>query len=285
MHTKESLLHDLESLGIKKGDTLLVRGDLGKIGRTKESLRKIIIDILCQAVGENGTIMGLSFTNSYWLFRHPKDYVFTSDTKSTAGSLVNLMLAHPNHLRSSHPVNSFVCIGEKSSELLNGHDVTAPNYQPVRKLIEYNGKMLLFGCANTSPGFTTAHLAQSDLGLSKKYLFKHFKGCHYYEGKVKKTYKMDEVGGCSSGFYKFYADYIRNEKLTTGYFGNAYSLLINAGEAYDIECEILKNNPLYALCNNRNCAMCRGGWLYNKKEMFFFYPAMICNKIWKKFCN
>ena len=69
MHSIEKLKNDLESLGIKKGDTLLVRADLGAIGKLETKKREDYINFMLEAVGEEGTIVGLSFTNSFFFKR------------------------------------------------------------------------------------------------------------------------------------------------------------------------------------------------------------------------
>lgn len=42
-------------------------------------------------------------------------------------------------------------------------------YDPIKKLIELNAKMIIFGIIDESPGFfTTVHYAQQELGLTKQ---------------------------------------------------------------------------------------------------------------------
>ncbi len=63
MFSLENLKNDLETLGVKKGDTLLIRADLGSIGKLEIKKREDYINFMLESVGEEGTIVGLSFTS------------------------------------------------------------------------------------------------------------------------------------------------------------------------------------------------------------------------------
>jgi aminoglycoside 3-N-acetyltransferase len=284
-YTVQSLSEDLIRLGLSKGDTVLVRGAVGKIGKLEQSHSESILNSFFNVIGEEGTIIGLSFTDQFFIYALNKDYVFDRSTPSKAGALANILLAHPEAKRSSHPINSFVAIGKNAESIIAGHDETAHGYLPMEKLLALKAKMMLFGCVNNSPGFTTVHLAQENLGLSYRTPFRNLFGVLYNKDGEKRLFKRKSIGGCSKGFYKFYADYVNNEKLRMGRYGNAYSLMINCIDAYEIEYEILKKNPKYALCDDKDCALCRGLWYYNKIDMpgFFLRNSFaILRKIFKK---
>ena len=63
---------------------------------------------------------------------------------------------------------SYVAIGKKAQLITQSHNADSPAYDPVRKIVEANEKCILVGCVGTSPGFTTTHLAEADLGYLKK---------------------------------------------------------------------------------------------------------------------
>lgn len=270
-YTREYLADNLRALGIERGDVVLVRASLLKVGRVQSPLGGTIVNALLDAVGEEGTIMGLSFTKTFLILRINKDYIFDKDTPAVTGGLVRTMLEHPEAHRSKHPSNSCVAIGKHSYELLKDHDENSTCFLPIENLIKLNGKMILIGCVSESPGFTTVHLAQEKLGLSSKSILKGFTGVYYRQGKDIKLFKRRDFGGCSSGFYKFYSDYVKKEKLKFGMIGNAYSVLINAKDAYEIELELIRKNNKYPLCNDPKCLTCRGTWWYNKWGMLNFY--------------
>ncbi len=86
MHSLEKLKSDLEKLGIIKGDTLLVRADLGAIGKLETKKREDYINFMLEAVGEEGTIIGLSFT-SYFFIKKNKTIIF--DGKNIVSNILS----------------------------------------------------------------------------------------------------------------------------------------------------------------------------------------------------
>ena len=189
------------------------------------------------------------------------------------------MLKHPKAIRSSHPTNSYVAIGKNAEYILDEHDYNSGAYEPVRKIIELNGKMILIGCVESSPGFTTTHLAEVDLGLHKKIIFPSLNGVFFKENEEIKIFKRKDLGSCSSTFYKFYGFYIKNELLTQGFIGDAYSILIDANKAYMLDLSILKNNPKITLCTKKTCMLCRARRWDNLIDM----PLFLVRKIFKIF--
>lgn len=284
MNTIE-LSQQLKTLGVKKGDTLLIRADLGAIGRLSSRKRLDYIQFLVDAVGEEGTIVGLAFTGGAFLRRN-KNNIFDGANKAITGAFSNVMLSYPRALRSAHPTNSFVAIGKNASFILNGHNELSGAYDPVRKVMELNGKMLLIGCVATSPGFTTSHLAEIDLGHHKKIIFPklntaYFKGLN---GNVK-LFKRTDLGGCSSTFYKLYSHYVSAECLQQGYIGNAYTLMMDAKLAYEIDYEVLQNDPKFNICNNSDCALCRARRWDNLKDVPIYFFKKLFKIIKKKYFN
>ncbi len=281
MHSIENLKSDLERIGIKKGDTLLVRADLGKIGKLETKKREDYINFMLEAVGKEGTIVGLSFTSGFFIKKN-KNIIFDGTNKSYTGAFANTMLKHPNALRSKHPTNSYVAIGKNAEYILKNHDETSGAYEPIRKIIELNGKMILIGCVESSPGFTTTHLAEVDLGLHKRIIFPTLNGVYYKKGEEVKLFKRTDIGSCSLTFYKFYGYYVKNELLQQGYVGNAYSIMIGAKEAYDLDKKILRYNPKITLCENPSCMLCRARRWDNLIDMPLWLLRVIFSKFLKK---
>ena len=281
MYSFQELKNQLISLGIKKGDTLLIRADLGTIGKLKTKERRDYINFILDVVGIEGTIVGLSFTSSFFIKRN-KDIVFDSTSKSYTGSFANLMLNHPEAIRSTHPTNSYVAVGKNAKYILMGHNEDSGAYEPIRKIMELDGKMLLIGCVGSSPGFTTIHLAEVDLGLHKRIIFPTLNGAYYKKNNEIKLFKRKDLGSCSSSFYKFYGFYLKNEILTQGYIGNAYTIIVKAKEAYLIDRQILKTNPKITICDDLTCMLCRSRRWDNLSDLPRFLLTQIIPKIFKK---
>ena len=268
----------LSQIGLKNGDTLLVRADLsalGKLSRNKIDYVRVFLDIL----GDTGTQIALAFTQSTFIIKN-KNYIFDGTNKANTGSFANIMLSHSKAIRSRHPTNSFVAIGQNAKFILNGHDHKSGTYEPIRKIIQLKGKMMLIGCIASSPGFTTAHLAETDLGLHKRIILPKLDNCYYKNDEgVISLFRRSDIGGCSYTFQKFYSHYLLNNILQQGYIGNAHSILLDAEKAYVIEKEILRNNPKYNICDRPNCFLCRTRRWDNLKDMPFFLIKKIYQKL------
>ena len=271
VQTRETLRRDIEAMGVAKDDTVLVRANVGAIGRVKgglgESLRRALLD----AVGERGTIVSLAFTRTFPLFRLDRGYVFDEATPTTSGALPKLLLETPGRVRSRHPTNSFVAVGARAEELLARHDERSPSFLPMERLVALGGKQLVIGCVDESPGFTTVHWAQHRLGLSTRSLLRDRVGVLYARDGEVRLFRRQDIGGCSLGFHKLYPAYARAGLLRRGLVGRAESIAIDAAPAYDLEAEVLRKDPRAVLCDRRVCTFCRGTWLFNKRDMPSFY--------------
>lgn len=253
------ILNDLLSLGIKKGDTVLVRAALGAVGKMDNGA-DTFIDALLNAVGNNGTIVSLAFTNSYFIRKADPNDLFNKFKKSYAGALPNKMLRHSRAFRSKHPTCSYVAIGKNAEFITADHDETSPAYEPIRKIIDLEGKCLLVGCVSSSPGFTTTHLAEQDLGLLKLNIFTTQNTVYYENDKGGVSlFRRQDPGLCSKSFYKFYSHYVKNEILISGYVGNAYSIIAPARSAYEIDCDILRVDKKFNICGSNECFTCNAG--------------------------
>nr|WP_315398571.1 AAC(3) family N-acetyltransferase [uncultured Duganella sp.] len=252
--TSASIRHDLSVLGIVPGDVVLVRAALSAVGRVGDG---DFLGALLELVGEEGTVASLAFTAGGLAWRAATIAPFTPTSKSYAGALPNAMIAHPQARRSLHPQCSFVAIGRHARELTDGHGPDAGAYEPVRKLMALGGKMLLAGCVASSPGFTTTHLAEVDLGLHRRRIGKRLFVSRYVDeqGRVRVFHRKDP-GLCSNSFWKFYAAYVNAGILTAGRVGNAYAICAPAAECYRIERAILADNPRFTICDANDCLTC-----------------------------
>ena len=272
--TKEDLIQDLKNLGLMEGDVCVVRAALRAIGPVTGKRSKVMLDALLDAVGTRGTIITLSFTNIYSLPIESDDpkYIYTQDTIPYSGGLAIECVRHPNAVRSKHPATSFCAIGQHAHFLLDEHNEKSPSYLPIGKTIEKNGKLLLIGCIDSSPGFTTVHWAQWLLGLATRTKKKGTLGVYYYsENGQKKLFVRKDFGGCSMGFHKFYDYYRRAGVLKEGKVGDAQSMLVDAERALSIEIPLIKKDPCFLLCDDPTCRTCRIGWEYSDTSPLRFW--------------
>ena len=148
--------------------------------------------------------------------------------------------------------------------------------------------MLLVGCNYESPGFSTVHCVQHDLGLSQRHFLKYLirVSIRSEDGSLK-TWRASESPGCSMSFAKFYPAYIRTENFRTGYIGDAWTIAVSAAEAYAEELKLLKANPRFVDCGQADCLSCgfRG---YNLSRLPWATAALCrigAGRLWDRFRN
>jgi len=254
-----AIAQNLLDLGLREGDTVLVRAAAKAVVRAPGSPATALIDALLEVVGEQGTIAALAFTDDYykWHKGRAAQKPFRADLRTNTGGFAQAMLDRPNAHRSTHPSNSFVAIGANAGALLAEHDHTATSFHPMKALIRLGGKMILVGCVQSSPGFSTVHLAQESLGLATRTLMKGMRGAYFEaEDGSLRWFSRNDVSGCSAGFSKLYKNYVERGLLSTGWVGGAYSILVSAEKAYELEHAMLKANPSSALCDDPYCSSC-----------------------------
>jgi aminoglycoside N3'-acetyltransferase len=256
VQTRAAIADDIRRLGVAEGDVVLVRAALGAVGRVSGGA-KAVVDGLLDAVGPAGTIVSLAFTETAFIRKPDPAKPFTENSPTYAGALPKAMLAHEGRFRSQHPSCSFVAIGARAREIVDGHGPEAGAYEPVRTMMAMGSKGILIGCVDASPGFTTAHLAEADLRLFRRVIFPWLNKVYYVDQdqSVKLFTRMDH-GLCSQGFRNFYSHYVRKGLLRSGLVGDAYSIAVPLTEAYQIERALLSENPKFAICGDPRCVMC-----------------------------
>jgi len=275
--SKEALICDIRKLGISCGDVVLIRAALSAVGKLQNG-PLTLIEAFLDVIGIEGTLVSLSFTNSFCLKRPDPNKPFRFDTPTYAGAIPRSMLKYPGAERSRHPTCSYVAIGKYSKFITKDHGPESPAYEPIRKIIILNGKMILVGCVSSSPGFTTTHLAEYDLGLYKRIIFPSRNSVYYEDnqGSVK-LFKRKDLGFCSNSFYKFYSYYVKAGILRSGLIGYAYSILVPAKEAYSIEKQILSKNPKFNVCDDPLCFLCNA----RRWDRFYKIPIYIIRRLLK----
>ena len=277
----EEISLNLERLGVSEGDTVLVRCDIGSIGKMEGGSQLIFLKLLLEKIGETGTLVVPAFTESVW-WNQELPAPFKRLTFSYAGTLANALIRHPDAIRSHHPTHSFIAVGADATFYMADHSPATACFFPLYKMMNKQAKMLLIGCVDSSPGFSTVHLAQFELGLSRKHLTRLLLKSSYIDSEgVVQIYRPIESPGCSLGFSKFYKDYVVAGLLKTAKIGKAYSLSMDMTEAFEIELDILEKNPKYALCENPSCLSCRVLNAYNLNQM----PKALFLQIAKQLTN
>lgn len=274
--SKEQIISDIESLGLKKGDVIFIAADLLHIGyfnKSREQTYKDWVEILTTCVGEEGTIVLPSYTDTFFRYKKDKNVVFdVNGGVSNSGSLTNAFLSYSNYKRSTHPTSSCIAIGKYADYILQGHSHDTPSYLPYHRIIELKGKNLMLGAFSERKLAPMAmHAAQEKLGYTKKHWMAGFYQTYYnnVNGKVR-LYTRKDPGGCTAGGYKLLGDLIIEGAINFGVVGNSLSALIDCEVSHTIFLRELKLDPTIIRCNNKRCTSCYGTKLYNPNKYLFF---------------
>jgi aminoglycoside 3-N-acetyltransferase len=254
--TADKVVDDLYALGLRRGDTLLVRAAARSVGFAGDHARRLLGALLA-AIGPDGTLLGYAHTGDQYVWKRTTDRVFHSGAPNITGGLAAAMLAHEGAVRSRHPTNSWVGIGPAAHDILAGHDETALCFAPVARLVELGAKDAVIGNVRTSPGLGTLHFAQEELGLARRTLVSGLIGAYYHDrdGAVRWYRKVDEPG-CSLGFWKAYGHYVNAEVLHAGPVGRTYAILAEAARTLPVDVELLRRDPASVLCDDPGCPRC-----------------------------
>lgn len=273
----KQLIHkQLQNLGVKSSDTVLINFNIEKFGLIKGFRRSDYVKLFKEyfELG-GGTFVALAFTPVKFSFTNRNLPFFDGTQSAYTGAFANAMLKDKDSFRSMHPSNSVVAIGKDAKTFVSGLDDTGGAYDFARRAIDMNAKILLIGMTHY-PGFLT-HLVEQDLGLYRQYWDRFFLKVQLKD----KIYKRLDPGGCSATFGKLYPEYIKNEALKVGQLNQAYSLCIDAKTAYIIDYSVIKKNPSMLVCKSPNCIKCR---VFRWKSIWripFFIITYFFKKVFK----
>ena len=172
---------------INLGDKILVSSDILKLLiRYKNKKEKfdpnLIIDMLLDRVGKSGTLMFPTFN---WSFCKGKDYDYKK-TKSSCGSLTNIVLNRKDFLRTKNPIYSFAVSGKDKDFICEmKHENCFSLDSPFGYLIKNNGKNLFIDVHYRERGFPFVHIAEQEVGVKYRFL-KKFSG-NYIDSKNNKS--------------------------------------------------------------------------------------------------
>ena len=138
--TFNDIVKGLKTLGLTKGDKVMVHGALSSFG-TVNGGADTVIDALLAIVGSTGTVLMPTFGNS--------DKVFDARKSETnLGIIAQTFWRRKNAFRSRHPVASVAAIGNDAEYFVECQENAATAHgkdTPYMKLVEQGGKVLLLG--------------------------------------------------------------------------------------------------------------------------------------------
>jgi aminoglycoside 3-N-acetyltransferase len=154
--TKNDLITQFQTIGIKKGDVLLVHSSLSKIGFI-ENGPKDFVDALLETVGSEGHILMPNSPNASFQLDYIQQLsVFdVQNDVSKLGAITEYFRKLPNAIRSEHPTEPVSCVGPNADFFVGNHfgNITPYNEKsPFYKVSQMNGKILYVGVTLDNAG-------------------------------------------------------------------------------------------------------------------------------------
>ena len=203
----------IDSLGIKKGDILIVHSSM-------EGMRKVdpqpeaIIDYLLELVGSEGTLVFPAFPIINLKYDDTK--IQTYNPKRTlcwTGMLPNTFLKYPGVIRSEFPFNTLAALGPHAKAMMRDNlssDVPHGKNSSWAYCVEHHAKILYLGISIAECN-TVLHMADdflSDEWPINNWYEKQKYNIKTEEGIIEKTIKV-----CSSFWVKYNVCYNFNARL------------------------------------------------------------------------
>ena len=174
--SKETLKHQLQQLGITKGDALMVHASLKSMGWIAGGAQAVV-EALMETVTEAGTLImpAQSADNSdpvYWMeppvpenWHQPiRDHLPAFDVHLSGlrgmGKIAECFHRHPLTIRSPHPSHSFMAWGSKAADWMSEQPIedSFGKNSPLAKMMQEKVKIILIGVGFDS--CTALHYAE-----------------------------------------------------------------------------------------------------------------------------
>jgi aminoglycoside N3'-acetyltransferase len=166
-----------EDLKIKNGSIVFIHSSVDNLNITFDTLR--LLEILLEAVGENGTLV---FPCWHFTYR-AEDYLKSGKvfdvhrSPSALGMLSEMARRYPGAKRSLHPTNSIVAIGKQAAAVTEAHHTD------------------IYPCGEKSPYYLTMQMGGIIAGIGVNANFMSFVHCP--EDMLKKKFpiktRLDDV--------------------------------------------------------------------------------------------
>jgi aminoglycoside 3-N-acetyltransferase len=183
--TPQRLEQALSSLGITKGDGLLIHSAIHLLGKPSEGIQSYY-KVLRSLVGEEGTLVVPTFTLDY-----PKTQTYDkANTPSTGmGSFTEYVRQLPESYRTSHPLQSVAANGYFARDL-SGRDTPSAfeDGSVFSRMLELDFKLLLLGAGIQAASMV--HYCEAKAGVPYR-RWKDFTGRINLDGHwTDRTYRM-----------------------------------------------------------------------------------------------
>lgn len=155
MYNKKDLLSDLQRMGLKSTDTIMVHSSMKSIGPV-EGGADTVVDAFMEYFAE-----GLFMTPTHTWAQMSEEYSLFDPEEEPAcvGIIPNVFRKRDGVVRSLHPTHSIAAYGKDAAEYIKGEENIITPCQPGgcwSRLLDENAKILMLGCTHIRNTFIHA---------------------------------------------------------------------------------------------------------------------------------
>lgn len=245
MFTKNDIINDLKTIGIKPSDTLMVHSSMKAIGEV-EGGADTVLDALIEYMKEGLLIL----PTHTWKQTNETYNVYNPKTEpSCVGILTNLFLKRPGVIRSLHPTHSVAAIGKDAIEYTTGEeqwDTPCPRHGCWGKLYDRKAKILLLGCDLRRNTFLHSVEEWSDIPLRLTEKCENLKIINWNDEVIDRPmyrHYNPIVRSISENYDKMEEPFLHKGIVRKGKVGEANCILGDAVAMADLTSSFLQQNP------------------------------------------
>jgi aminoglycoside 3-N-acetyltransferase len=244
--SKHVTFHDivkaLRSIGLTKGDKVMVHSALSSFGKVKGG-PDTVIDAILEIVSPSGTVIIPTFGNSDKVFDPLK-------SETNLGIIAQTFWKRKNAVRSKHPAASIAAIGLEAEYFTINHENCATAHgenTPYMRLVQQGGKVLLLGV--DLDRMTLLHSVET---LAKSpYLRPITKSYVDAKGKTQ-TKTWNYFPGPHRNFIKLQSWLGNQGLIKETSMGSCCAKIINAADLFSVLEKRIKIEPDLFISNNPN---------------------------------
>ena len=155
MYTKKDLLKDLEHMGLKSTETIMVHSSMKAIGPV-DGGADTVVDAFMEYFKD-----GLFMTPTHTWAQMSEEYsLFDPSTEpACVGIIPNIFRQREGVVRSLHPTHSIAAYGARAEKYIEGEDEVKTPCQPGgcwSRLLDEDAKILMLGCTHIRNTFIHA---------------------------------------------------------------------------------------------------------------------------------
>ncbi|MCX7916958.1 MAG: AAC(3) family N-acetyltransferase, partial [bacterium] len=232
--TKEDIKRDLQKLGIKKGDKIIVHSSLSSIGYVIGGA-KTVCESIMEVIKEEGVLIMPSFNHGLIFKDKISTYFSPVETPTINGSIPDTFWKMKGVYRSLDPTHSFAVWGKNAKEYVKYHHkgLTMGKFSPLYFLEKEGGKIVLIDTFTANTFHHVVEMTNDVPCLGKRTESFPVK---LPSGEIVKvrTWSFREKG-CKITDGGVYLDYMRKNKLLKeGKIGNADVLIIEMKKCREV---------------------------------------------------